>query len=107
MSKWRAGISRLQSARFSFDVKTCISLFVRGLPLISAFIALRADLPERIATMPDQDLGCFVAITEKVLQLDTIFRSASQIQGPRGTSLSEISGLPYKADKAGNRFSCL
>ena len=85
VSKWRTGISRLQSARFSFDVKTCISLFVRGLPLISAFTSLRADLPERIAAMPNQDLSSFVMITEKVLQLDTIFRSASQAQAPRPT----------------------
>ncbi|KAF8804819.1 hypothetical protein BYT27DRAFT_7024238, partial [Phlegmacium glaucopus] len=32
VSKWRAGISRLQSAKFPFSIKLCISQFVRGLP---------------------------------------------------------------------------
>ena len=83
VTKWRNGISRLQSAKYSFNVKTCITLFVRGLPLIAAFTSLRADLPDRIDVMPDQDLGAFMTLMERVLTLDTIFRSASQAQAPR------------------------
>ena len=91
VSKWRTGISRLQSAKHPFDVKTCISLFVRGLPLIAAFTSLRGDLPERIAAMPDQDLGAFINVTDKVLHLDTIFRMASQAQAPRSNRHSTVS----------------
>ena len=82
VTKWRNGISRLQSAKYSFNVKTCITLFVRGLPLIAAFTSLRADLPDHIDVMPDQDLGAFMTLMERVLTLDTIFRSASQAQAP-------------------------
>ena len=41
VTKWRTGISCLQSARFIFTVKLCLSFFVRGLLLISAFTTLR------------------------------------------------------------------
>ena len=53
VSKWRTGISRLQSARFSVDIKLSISQFVRGLPLTPAYDALRADLPRRISSSQD------------------------------------------------------
>lgn len=45
VSRRRMGISRLQSARFPFSIRVCISQFVCGLPLIAAFTSLRADLP--------------------------------------------------------------
>ena len=77
VSKWRTGISRLQSARFSFDIKLSISQFVRGLPLIPAYDALRADLPRRISSF--QNYGSFMMITEDTLKLDSIFRSANQV----------------------------
>lgn len=94
VSKWRTGISRLQSARFSFNVKTCISFFVRGLPLIAAFTSLRSDLPDRLAAMLDDDLGAFVEVTERVLQLDTIFRMASQAQAPRSQRTPSLQPSP-------------
>ena len=79
VSKWRTGISRLQSARFPFSIKLSISQFkfVRGLPLIPAYDTLRADLPQRISSA--QDYESFVMITEDALELDTIFRSANQV----------------------------
>ena len=83
VSKWRTGISRLQSGRFPFSVKVCISQFVRGLPLIAAFTPLRADLPHRVAGAGDQDFGAFLALTETVLELDTIFRTSSLVHNPR------------------------
>lgn len=84
VSKWRTGISRLQSAKFIFNIKICIGLFVRGLPSIPAFNTIRAELPERIAAIPhEQDYGAFITLTEKVLQLDTIFCSISQSHVPR------------------------
>ena len=33
VSKWRMGVSRLQSSKFPFSIKLSISQFVRGLPL--------------------------------------------------------------------------
>ena len=83
VSKWRIGIARLQTAKFPFSIKVCISQFVRGLPLIAAFIPLRAELPYHIATAGDQDFGAFIALTETVLELDAIFRMSSHAQNNR------------------------
>ena len=81
VSKWRTGLSRLQSAHFVFNIKICIGYFVRGLPSIPAFNTIRADLPDRIAGIAfEQDYGAFISLTERVLELNTIFRSASQPQ---------------------------
>ena len=81
VSKWRVGLSKLQSARFGFNIKICISLFVRGLPSIPAFNSLRADLPRRIAAIvEDNDYAAFVDLTDTVLELDTIFRPTPQPQ---------------------------
>ena len=82
VSKWRMRISRLQTAKFPFSIKICISQFVRGLPFIPAFTPLRADIPYRIATAGDQDFGAFISLTEVVLELDTIFHTSSHAQVP-------------------------
>ena len=78
VSKWRTGLSRLQSARFPFSIKLSISQFIRGLPVHPAFNTLRAALPAHVSAAGDQDYGFFVNITETALELETIFRSASQ-----------------------------
>jgi hypothetical protein len=83
VSKWRSSVSCLQSAKFIFNIKICISLFIRGLPLVPAFTTLRATLPERLDGIMEFDLGALITLTENVLELDTIFHSASQLQGPR------------------------
>ena len=84
VSKWRIGSAKLQSARFVFSVKICISLFVRGLPPVPAFNSLRADLPRRIAAIvQDDDYGAFIDITETVLELDTIFRPTPLLPSAR------------------------
>jgi hypothetical protein len=53
----------------------CINQFVWGLPNIPAFNSLRSDLPTRVTDAKDDDFGAFIALTEKALELDTIFRS--------------------------------
>ena len=79
VSKWRTGLSKLQSAHFVFSIKICVALFVRGLPSIPAFNTLRADLPRRIAAIAgDHDFGAFIDLTDTVLELDTIFRPSVQ-----------------------------
>ena len=84
VSKWRVGLSKLQSARFSFNIKICVSLFVRGLPPIPAFNTLRADLSRRIAAITnDQDFGAFISLTDTVLELDVVFKPATQSNGIR------------------------
>ena len=91
VSKWRIGLSKLQSARFVFNIKICIGLFVRGLPSIPAFNSLRADLPRRIATIvDDQDFGAFISLTETVLELDTIFRPTPQSQSSRQSRMPSV-----------------
>ena len=82
VSKWRTGISHLQSGRFPFSVKVCISQFVWGLPLITAFTPLRVDLPHQVAGAGDQDFGAFLVLMETVLELDTIFHTSSLIHNP-------------------------
>jgi hypothetical protein len=92
VSRWRTGLSKLQSANYSFNIKISISLFVRGLPSIPAFNSLRADHPRRIAAiLNDKDLGAFVDMTETVLELDTIFRFTIQLQAPRQPRVLPIS----------------
>ena len=74
VSKWRVGLVKLQSARFAYNVKICISLFVCGLPAIPAFNTHCADLPCNIAAISDDhDYGAFIGLTDTVLELDTIF----------------------------------
>ena len=85
VSRWRTGLSKLQSANFIFSIKICVNLFVRGLPSIPAFNTLRADLPRRIAAITgDRDFSAFIELTETVLELDTIFRPSihSQVNRP-------------------------
>ena len=117
VSKWRTGLSKLQSAHFVFNIKICVSYFVRGLPSIPAFNTLRADLPRRIsAIVDDQDYGSFISLTEDVLQLDTIFRPTVQsqtIRAPRAfptipataapvVPITDTSRLPKKEQTCNN-----
>ena len=93
--RWRTGISRLQSAHFVFNIKLCIGYFVGGLPLVPAFNTIRADLPDRIAGIAfEQDYGAFITLTERVLELDTIFRSVSSSHVPRPSRVSSAPALP-------------
>ena len=56
-------------------VKMCLNQFVCGLPNVPAFNSLRSDLPTHVASAGDQDLGAFISLTEKALELDAIFWS--------------------------------
>ena len=91
VSRWRVGLVKLQTAQYDFNIKTCISLFVRGLPAVPAFNSLRADLPRRIAAISDtHDYGAFIAMTETVLELDTIFRPALSQRQSRLSSAPSV-----------------
>ena len=46
-------------------------------------MSLQADLPHRVAGASDQDFGAFLALTETVMELDTIFHTSSLIHNPR------------------------
>ena len=95
VAKWQTGLFRLQSARFVFNVKICMSLFVCGLPLISAFTIISATLPDRLAGASEFDLGPFITLTGNTLKLDTIFHAASQSQGPLpARSSSQVTPAP-------------
>ena len=86
---------KLQSARYLYNVKICISLFVRALPSVPAFNSLRADLPRRIAAINDvHDYGAFISLTDSVLELDTIFRPTSRSLSPRPPRPSLAPSLP-------------
>jgi hypothetical protein len=66
-------------------------LFVASLPF---FNTIRADLPDRIAGIAfEQDYGAFISLTERVLELDTIFRSASQSQVPRSGRVAAVPAI--------------
>jgi hypothetical protein len=83
ISKWRTGLSRLHSANFPFSVKMCINQFICGLPNNPAFNSIRSDLPNRVTSANDRDLGAFIDLTEKALELDTIFKSILPPSRPR------------------------
>ena len=75
VSCWHVGLVKLQLAHYDFNIKTCISLFVHGLPAVPAFNSLCADLPRHIAAIDDvHNYGAFIMLMEAVLELDTIFR---------------------------------
>jgi hypothetical protein len=109
ISKWRTGISRLQSAKFPFSIKVSISHFIRGLPYSPAFFVLRSQLPMYVAAAGDQDYGAFVTITESALEQETVFKSAAQhnriprlqpsMPGPSGDSTNR----PVAASPASER----
>ena len=95
VSCWRVGLVKLQLARNDFNIKTCISLFVRGLPAIPAFNSLRADLPRHIAAIDDiHDYGAFITLTEAVLELDTIFRPTQPLRASRSNGVPPIPPPP-------------
>ena len=95
VSKWRTGLSKLQSTHFVFSIKICVALFVRGLPSIPAFNTLRADLPRRIAAIAgDHDFGAFIDLTDTVLELDTIFRPSVQPPATRPPRAPAPSATP-------------
>jgi hypothetical protein len=52
-----------------------MSQFVHRLPLIVAFSYLRAEIPHRIVLPDDWDFWAFIAVTETVLEVGTLFRS--------------------------------
>ena len=98
VTKWRAGLSKHQSAHFHFNIKICVILFVKGLPSVPAFNTLHADLPQCISAIDnDQDFGAFISLTETVLELDTIFWPTTQsqvIHAPRVAPASSTTSPP-------------
>ena len=75
----------------------CLNQFVCGLPNVPAFNSLRSDLPTRVASAGDQDSGAFIALTEKALELDTIFRSIlppSRVHSQLPSSTSTLPSVP-------------
>ncbi|KAF8810331.1 hypothetical protein BYT27DRAFT_7092042, partial [Phlegmacium glaucopus] len=98
VSKWQAGISRLQSAKFPFSIKLCISQFVHSLPHVPTYNTLCADLPNCIAAASDHYYGAFIVITENVLELETIFQSVQHPHCPART-LPASQGQPLSPQK--------
>ena len=86
---------KLQSAHYDFNIKTCISLFVQGLPAVPAFNSLRADLPRHIAAIDNiHDYGAFITLMEAVLELDTIFRPTQPHRASRSTAVPPVPPPP-------------
>ena len=92
VARWRAGITRLCSAKYPFSVRVFINAFVRSLPNTLTFATLRAFLPDRLASCPDNDIGPFITITNEVMDLEVAFRTASSApshsRAPRPSSLA-------------------
>ena len=108
VSRWRTGVSRLQSAKYPFSIKVSISHFIRGLPMSPAFFMLRSQLPMHVSAAGDQDYGAFVTITETALELETVFKSANQqsrfprhhTSVPNPDSTNKTTTLPTTLDKS-------
>lgn len=94
VARWRAGVTRLCSAKYPFSVRVFINAFVKSLPATITFATLRAFLPDRLASWNDVDIGPFITITNEVMDLEVAFRSSSSSasgssrSGPRTSSLS-------------------
>ena len=94
VARWRAGITRLCSAKYPFSTRVFINAFVKSLPNTITFATLRAFLPDRLASWNDSDIGSFIMITNEVMDLEVAFRnSPSSVQsrsrsGPRSSSLA-------------------
>ena len=79
VARWRAGVSRLRSARFPFSVRVYITDFVDALPQTLAFSTLRALLPGQLdRMMDDNDLGAFIGVTNDAMDLEVAFRNSRQ-----------------------------
>ena len=94
VARWRAGITRLCSAKYPFSIRVFINAFVRSLPNTITFATLRAFLPDRLASWNDADIGPFIMVTNEVMDLEVAFRnshtsaSLPSRSGPRPTSLA-------------------
>src|SRR5271168_3419792 len=94
VARWRAGITRLCSAKYPFSIRVFINAFVRSLPNTITFATLRAFLPDRLASWNDSDIGPFITITDEVMDLEVAFRGshasspAHSRSGPRPSSLA-------------------
>ena len=93
VARWRAGVTRLCSAKYLFSVRVFINAFVKSLPNSITFATLRAFLPDRLASWNDSDVGPFIAITDEVMDLEVAFRNShpsshTSRPGPRPPSLA-------------------
>ena len=86
--RWRAGITRLCSAKYPFSVRVFINAFVKSLPNTITFATLRTFLPDRLASWNDVDIGPFLTITNEVMDLEVAFRNSHP------SSQSRTSGRP-------------
>ena len=76
VARWRAGVTRLCSAKYPFSTRVFINAFVKALPNTLTFATLRAFLPDRLASWHDSDVGSFISITNEVMDLEVAFRNA-------------------------------
>ena len=77
VARWRAGITRLCSAKYPFSVRVFINAFVKSLPNTITFATLRAFLPDRLASWNDTDIGPFLTVTNEVMDLEVAFRNST------------------------------
>ena len=92
VARWRAGVTRLCSAKYPFSVRVFINAFVKSLPNTITFATLRAFLPDRLASWNDVDIGPFLLVINEVMDLEIAFRNSTSSlpsrSGPRHPPLA-------------------
>ena len=73
VTKWRAGISQLRSARYPLVFREVIEYFLSKLPGSVPFQMLRHNTMRDIDRVRDDDVGEFLRITNEVLDIDLLY----------------------------------
>ena len=82
VTKWRAGVSQLRSARYPLVFREVIESFLSKLPASVPFQMLRHNTMKGIDNVRDDDVGTFLGITNEVLDIDILYRPGSNIRPP-------------------------
>ena len=82
VTKWRAGISQLRSARYPLVFREVIEYFLSKLPTSVPFQMLRHNTMKEIDNVRDDDVSTFLRITNEVLDIDLLYRHPASSTRP-------------------------
>ena len=77
VTKWHAGISQLRSAHYPLMFQEVIKCFLSKLPASVPFQMLWHSTMKEIDNVRDDDVGVFLRITNKVLDINLLYRHTS------------------------------
>ena len=74
VTKWRAGITQLRSARHPFSMRDIIEAFLDRLPTTVPYQILRFKYMDRIDAIAIDDISIFFKITDEVMDIDSMHK---------------------------------